>query len=104
MHLTPSGLRTLLRSTGFEPLRTEHMVWEHNPAGMWMALLTRAGLAPGLAFHLLKRNAEPRGRDLVGLATGLVLAPAALALEALAASRGRGGTILTVARRTAPDA
>ena len=104
LHLTPGGLRSLLRATGFEPVRTEHMVWEHNPAGMWMALLTRAGMAPGLPFHLLKRNAKPRVRDAALLTAGVPLAPAALALELLAAARRRGGTIAMVARAGAAQA
>ncbi|MEJ7788558.1 MAG: class I SAM-dependent methyltransferase [Thermoleophilaceae bacterium] len=98
LHLTPAGLRSLLRATGFEPIHTEHMVWEHNPAGMWMALLTRAGMAPGLPFHLLKRNARLRVRDAALLAAGVPLAPAAVALELLAAARRRGGTFAMVAR------
>ena len=103
-HLTPQGLRALLRSAGFEPVRGEHMVWEHNPAGMWMALLTRAGMAPGLPFHLLKRNAKPRLRDIALLAAGVPLAPAALALELLASARRRGGTLAMVARAAPPKA
>ncbi|MBA3306858.1 MAG: methyltransferase domain-containing protein, partial [Thermoleophilaceae bacterium] len=104
LHLTPGGLRSLLRATGFEPVRTEHMVWEHNPAGMWMALLTRAGMAPGLPFHLLKRNAKPRVRDAALLTAGVPLAPAVVVLELLAAGRRRGGTLAMVARAGAAQA
>ena len=57
VHLTPRGLESLVRSAGLEPTAIRHIIWEHNPAGMWMALLTRMGMAPGLPFHLLKRNA-----------------------------------------------
>ena len=99
LHLTPTGLQTLLERAGFEPVRTHHMVWEHNPAGMWMALLTRAGMAPGLPFHLLKRNAVARPLDSVLLAAGVPLAPAAVALEVAAAAAGRGGTLAAVAAR-----
>lgn len=104
-HFTPRGLEALLRSCGLEPLGTEHMVWEHNPAGMWMALLARAGMAPGLPFHLLKRNARPRSRDLIPLAAAAVpLVPLAVALEVVAAARRRGGTVAVVARSAAPGA
>ena len=96
-HLTPAGLRTLLARAGFEPGPVAHMVWEHNPASMWMALLTRVGMAPGLPFHLLKRNISPRPRDLALLAAAIPLAPLAAALEALAAAARRGGTIAQVA-------
>jgi hypothetical protein len=64
-----------------------------------MALLTRLGMAPGYPFHLLKRNIEPRPRDLTLLALGLPLAPLATALELAAAAARRGGTIAVVARR-----
>jgi len=100
LHLTPRGLCALLHAGGFETVRTEHMVWEHNPAAMWMALLTAAGMAPGLPFHLLKRNIRPRARDLALLAAGVPLAPLAIALEAAAAAARRGGTVAVVARRT----
>ena len=98
VHFTERGLRTLLRSCCLEPVCSEHMVWEHNPAAMWMALLTRAGMAPGLPFHLLKRNARPRVRDLALLGAGVPLVPLALALEAGAAAARRGGTVAVVAR------
>ncbi len=99
VHLTPRGLESLTRSAGFERAATHHMVWEHNPAGMWMAMLTRMGMAPGLPFHLLKRNARARPRDAALLALGVPLAPVAVAAEALAALAKRGGTVAMTARR-----
>ena len=98
-HFTPAGLEALLRGAGLEPLNTHHAVWEHNPAGMWMALLTRAGMAPGLPFHLLKRNAQARPRDVALLGAGLPLVPLAAALELFAAASRRGGTVAAVATR-----
>ncbi len=97
VHLTTRGLSALLRRAGLEPVLGEHMVWEHNPGAMWMALLTRAGMTPGFPFHLLKRNVAARPRDLALLAAGVPLAPVAVALEALAARAGRGGTVAVVA-------
>jgi SAM-dependent methyltransferase len=100
VHLTPRGLTALLESTGFELVRVEHLVWEHNPPAMWMALLSRLGLPPAFPFHLLKRNVAPRPRDLaLLLVAGPALLPVALALEALAAAARRGGTVAVVARR-----
>jgi len=65
-----------------------------------MALLSRLGLPPALPFHLLKRTARPRPRDLaLLLVAGPALLPVALALEALAAASRRGGTVAVVARR-----
>lgn len=98
-HFSPKGLELLLEASGFEPLRTHHVVWEHNPAGMWMALLARAGMTPGLPFHLLKRNAVARPRDVALLVAGVPLAPVAVALEGVAAAARRGGTLATLARR-----
>jgi hypothetical protein len=99
VHFTPRGIEALLARTGFEHVETHHVVWEHNPAGMWMALLTRAGMAPGLPFHLLKRNATARPRDWGLLAAGVPLAPAAVALEGAAGAAGYGGTLAVVAAR-----
>jgi SAM-dependent methyltransferase len=97
-HLSGAGLETLLRRSGFEPLRSSHLVWEHNAAGMWMALLTRAGMTPGFPFHLLKRNVRARPRDLALMTLGLPLLPPAALLEAGAAAARRGGTVAVVAR------
>jgi hypothetical protein len=99
IHLTPGGLKALLGRAGFEPVATSHLVWEHNPAGMWMALLTRAGMQPGLAFHWLKRTRGPVARDVPALLLAIPLAPVALVAELAAAALGRGGTIACVARR-----
>ena len=98
LHLTPTGLSELLHRAGLEPVLWRHMVWEHNPASMWMALLTRMGMAPGFPFHLLKRNAEIRVRDLALTVLGVPLVPVALGLEAAAAAVRRGGTVAVVAR------
>jgi SAM-dependent methyltransferase len=99
VHLTPAGLSELLDQAGLAPVRSSHFVLEHNPTGMWMALLARLGMTPGFPFHLLKRNVPARPRDLALLALGVPLAPVALGLEALAAAARRGGTVAVVARR-----
>jgi hypothetical protein len=99
VHLTPAGLETLLGRAGLRPARSSQFVLEHNPAGMWMALLGRLGMTPGFPFHLLKRNVPVRPRDLALLALGLPLAPVAVALEAVAGAARRGGTVAVVARR-----
>jgi SAM-dependent methyltransferase len=99
LHLTPAGLRALLAGAGLVPQRTSHLVWEQNPASMWMGLLARLGMTPGFPFHLLKRNVQPRPGDLALLALGLPLAPPAILLEAAAAAARRGGTIAVVAKR-----
>lgn len=99
VHFSAAGIEALLLRTGFEPVRTHHLVWEHNPAAMWMALLARAGMAPGLPFHLLKRNSTARPRDWALLAAGVPLAPVAAALEMAAGAARRGGTVAVVAMR-----
>ncbi len=99
VHLTPAGLDALLHGAALEPVRAEHMVWEHNPAAMWMALLTRAGMTPGFPFHLLKRNVRARPRDVGLCVLGAPLVPVVVGLEGLAAAFRRGGTMAIVARR-----
>jgi SAM-dependent methyltransferase len=98
VHLTPAGLRELLGRAGLTPVRTSQMVLEHNPAGMWMALLSRLGMTPAFPFHLLKHNMRPRPLDVALLALGVPLAPLAALLEGAAAVARRGGTVAVVAR------
>ena len=97
VHFTPAGLRAVFDRSGFELRSVSHMVWEHNPASMWMAVLSRLGLPPGYPFHLLKRNVDVRPRDIALLGLGVPLAPVALAAEFGAAATRRGGTVAAVA-------
>ena len=99
LHLTPAGAEAMVAAVRFETVRVHHHVWEHNPAGMWMAVLTRMGMTPGFPFHLLKRNVPARPGDVAMLALGAPLAPFTTALEALAGAVRRGGTIAVEARR-----
>jgi len=100
LHLTPAGLGALFAGAGLTPAGTHHMVWEHNPAAMWMALLSRAArVSPGFAFHALKRNALRSRRDAALTTAALPLLPLAVGIEAGAAARGHGGTIAGLARR-----
>ena len=101
VHLTVRGLSELLRGAGLAPVRTRHFVWEHNPAAMWMALLSRAGMTPGFPFHALKRNVAIGPRDLALTAAGVPLLPVAVAMEAVAAGLRRGGTVAVVAQSAA---
>lgn len=101
VHLTPRGVSELLRRAELATVRTQHFVWEHNPAAMWMALLSRAGMTPGFPFHALKRNVAIGPRDLALTAVGVPLLPVALAMEAAAAGLRRGGTVAVVAQRAA---
>jgi SAM-dependent methyltransferase len=97
MHLTPGGLDTLLRRAGLEPLRTHHVLAEHNPFGMWQSLVPTP--TPSYAYHLLKGSVPLRPADLALTVAALPLAPVAAAAEAFAGFRGRGGTTAVLARR-----
>jgi SAM-dependent methyltransferase len=98
VHFTSDGLRRLLVRSGFEIVRTHHLVLEQNVHAMWFAMLSRLGVRPGFPFHFLKRNIDARGRDLALTALGLPLIPVAALLEAGAAVTRRGGTVAVVAR------
>jgi SAM-dependent methyltransferase len=101
-HFSARGLRALIAGSGLEVVSERHFVAEHNPLGMWFALLTRLGMTPGFPFHLLKRNVPLKARDVVLLAVaGPLLAIPAVLLELLAAAMRRGGTVAVVARRQA---
>lgn len=98
VHFTADGVRRLLVRSGFEVVRTHHLVLEQNLHGMWMALLTRLGVRPGFAFQFLKRNIDPRPRDVVLTSAGIPLTPVAALLELGATLMRRGGTVAVVAR------
>jgi hypothetical protein len=64
---------------------------------MWQSLVpTRE---PSYAYHLLKRNIEPRPAPLAATAAALPLAPLAAAAEVAAGLARRGGTIAVTAER-----
>ena len=98
-HLTARGLERMLERHGFELRRLSHRVPEHNPGGMWMALLARLGMTPSFPFHLLKRSARPTPRDVALTLLGILLLPVALIAEWLAQIGRRGGTVVAVAHR-----
>jgi SAM-dependent methyltransferase len=98
IHFTADGLRRLLVRSGFDVIRTHHLVLEQNVHAMWFALLTRLGMRPNFPFHFLKRNVDARPRDLALTALGLPLIPVAALLEGGAALTHRGGTVAVVAR------
>jgi SAM-dependent methyltransferase len=101
-HFSPRGLRTLLERSGFRVEAERHFVAEHNPLGMWLALLTRLGMTPGFPFHVLKRNTPVTAGDVALLVVaGPLLAVPALLLELAGAALRRGGTVAVLARRQA---
>jgi SAM-dependent methyltransferase len=97
-HFTARGLCRLLTYEGFSVLRTEHVLLEHNPFGMWQTLVSRFTSHPSYVYNLLKRNAPLRSPDLAISAVALPLAPLAGALELLAGVSGHGGTVAVLAR------
>ncbi len=103
VHFTAVGVQALLRRSGFEVVRTHHMLAEHNPFGMWQSLINRVTTTPSYLYNLLKRNAPIRSIDLLATALGVPLAPVAALVELAAAAAGRGGTVAVLATRTADD-
>jgi SAM-dependent methyltransferase len=98
-HFTVDGLHALLRASGLEPISTTHVLWEHNPFGLWQSVVSRATRTPSWLYHALKRNAPLRSRDAVVTVAALALVPLALAAELAFGLAGRGGTVAVVARR-----
>lgn len=98
-HFTPGGLARLLAHADFEIERTSHLIFKHNPDGMWFALLSRLGVRPGIPFHALQRNARLTPRESALIALGVPAIPLAVAAEAMSALVRRGGTFATIARR-----
>jgi SAM-dependent methyltransferase len=99
VHFTPIGLELVLRAAGLEPLRTSHVLVEHNPFGMWQSLVSRLTARPSYLYNLLKGNAPARSLDLLISLVCLPLAPLAAVLELAAGLMRRGGTIAVLARR-----
>jgi SAM-dependent methyltransferase len=98
-HFTATGLRALLTRTGLEPLRAHHVLAEHNPFGLWQSLVSRATPTPSWLYLALKRAAPVRAADLIPTLLALPLAPVAAAVELVAGLAGRGGTVAVLARR-----
>jgi SAM-dependent methyltransferase len=97
-HFTAAGAETMLRGAGFEIERTEHLLLEHNPFGLWQTAVNRVTPTVSWLYHALKRNAAARPGDLGPTLAALPLLPAALAAEALAGMARRGGTVAIVSR------
>jgi SAM-dependent methyltransferase len=100
VHFTPTGIDSLLRARAFTPIRTHHLLAEHNPFGMWQSLVSRLTSHPSYLYNLLKRNAPARSPDLAITVLALPLAPAAAMAELAAGLARRGGTIAVLARRS----
>jgi SAM-dependent methyltransferase len=98
-HFTVRGLRSILERSGYEVLAVHHVLAEHNPFGMWQSAVNRATSRPSYLFHLLKRNAPLRSRDLLVTLLALPLVPVAVVAELVAGLAGRGGTVAVLARR-----
>jgi SAM-dependent methyltransferase len=101
VHFTVDGVHALLRRSGFEVMRTHHVLAEHNPFGMWQSVLNRVTATPSYLYNLLKRNAPIRSPDLLVSALAVPLVPVAGVVELAAAAAGRGGTVAVLAARTA---
>jgi len=98
-HFTATGLRALLRRSGFDVVREQHVLLEHNPFGLWQSVVSRATPTPSWLYHALKRNAPARAADVIPTVAALPLLPLAGAAELAAGIAGRGGTVAVVARR-----
>jgi SAM-dependent methyltransferase len=96
-HFTVRGLHALLRRHGLEPVRTHHVLAEHNPFGMWQSFANRLTRRPSYLFHLLKREAPLDARDLTTSLLLLPLLPLAAAVELAAGLARRGGTVAVLA-------
>jgi SAM-dependent methyltransferase len=103
VHFTPSGMTALLGRHGFTVRRTEHVLLEHNPFGMWQSLVSRLTTHQSYLYNLLKRNAPARSPDLAITLAALPLVPAAALAELAAGLAGRGGTIAAVATLRGPS-
>jgi SAM-dependent methyltransferase len=98
-HFTTGGLATLLAAHGFTVERTDHLLLEHNPFGMWQSLVNRVTATPSYLFNLLKRAVPLRPGQLAVSLLALPLVPVAALLEFAAGLLQRGGTVAVLTRR-----
>jgi SAM-dependent methyltransferase len=103
-HFTVAGLRALLARTGYDVVAVHHVLAEHNPFGLWQSAVSRATARPSYLFHLLKRNAPWRSRDLAVSLLALPLVPLAVLVELGAGLARRGGTVAVTARAVPAEA
>ena len=97
VHLTVEGVEALLRRCGFTPVHTRHVLFEHNPLGLWLSLLpTRTSAYP---FQLLRGTARFAAADTLVTLAALPLLPVAVLAELVFGLARRGGTIAVVATR-----
>lgn len=99
IHFTVRGLEALLDAHGLEPVAVQHVLFEHNPFGLWVSFVSRFTRVPSWLYHALKHNAPLRSRDALVTALALPLVPLAVLLEALFGLARRGGTVAVVARK-----
>jgi SAM-dependent methyltransferase len=98
-HFTARGLRTLLGRRGLAPLRTHHVLAEHNPFGLWQSAVSRVTPTPSWLYLALKRAAPVRAADVGPTALALPLVPLAALAELAAGLARRGGTVAVLARK-----
>jgi SAM-dependent methyltransferase len=104
-HFTADGLLTLLARHGLDPVRTHHVLLEHNPFGLWASLVSQVTPTPSWLYLALKRAAPLRAAEALPTALAVPLAPLAAAAELAAGLARRGGTVAVLAiRRPSPRA
>jgi SAM-dependent methyltransferase len=98
-HFTVTGLHALLRASGLEPVSTTHVLFEHNPFGLWVSAVSRFTRTPSWLYHALKHNAPLMSRDALVTTLALPLVPLAVLAELAFGLLRRGGTVAVLARR-----
>lgn len=98
-HFSPEGLARAAEAAGLEVVAFHGVLLEHNPFGMWQSVVNRLSGTTSYLYYLLKHAAPLRARPLVITLASLPLLPLLAALEFAAGARGRGGTMVLVARR-----
>ncbi len=102
-HFTPTTLARLLEAEGFRIERLRTGQWEMDPFGIVQTALNRMGLPRDAFFRGLSANAKVRSGVSFRLRFVSALFAQALALPALVwfaveSLRGRGGSMIVVAR------
>ncbi len=103
LHFSPSTLKKILSSSGFEILAIEHRSLQMNIFGWYQSLLNLLGCQPNFLYNLLKRGHIDSGKALPSLLITLLgtpfILPASLILSGIEECCGRGGIINAIAKK-----
>jgi 2-polyprenyl-3-methyl-5-hydroxy-6-metoxy-1,4-benzoquinol methylase len=102
-HFGPASLRELLKSVGFELLKSWHQEFEYDLLGWSQSALNKISSPPNLFFSAITGRQVKVGAisKFANVAAGAAFSAMAVPLVPLSACFGQGGTLVVAARKKA---